>query len=116
MAIEIKRASHLGPLHQTLGIDPASRISLAVDFDGSQIDIWDLATGRYIMMKPMDSPIRMSERTMSVPQWVNEIIQTPTDELLKQYNSSLSEGDGERRITMFTELCYRGVSVLGIPT
>ncbi|MGA2887704.1 MAG: hypothetical protein ABSE51_06595 [Terracidiphilus sp.] len=112
MRIEIQRASNLGQIHRTLGIDSDSRISFQMDARNGQIDIWDLTTGRYFTVSALDSPPTFNESAVKAPEWVEQIVQTPDNDLLNQYRAAWREGAGEKRMAMFTELCYRGISVL----
>jgi hypothetical protein len=111
MRIEIQRASNLGQLHRQLGIASDSRISFQMNTDG-QIEIWDLDTGRYFTIRAFDTPPTVYESEKQVPDWVREIIEAEGGELLKRYREGWREGAGEKRMAMFTELCYRGINVL----
>lgn len=111
--IEIQRASNLGPLHKTLGIESGSRVAICRRDPSGQIEIWDLGSQRYFTIGSMftSSPtvIGTSKET---PQWLQAIINTPSDQLLAEFHSSWEEGAGDRRMTVFAELCYRGVDTL----
>lgn len=113
MNVEIQRALNLGALHRTLGIDSDSRISVSGIGQDGQIEIWDLATGRYFTVSGPTSAPSVEVSPAPVPDWLKQIIASPTDDLLAEYRSisPWQEGSAERRMIIFTELNFRGVSV-----
>jgi hypothetical protein len=112
MRVEIQRASNLGALHQTLGIDADSRISFSGFDSQRRCEIWDLTTGNYFAVSAFSSPPAVEASQVAVPDWVKPIIEMPTDQLLAEYKASWQDGDAEERMAKFTELNFRGVSAL----
>jgi hypothetical protein len=112
MAIEIQQASRLGAFYQTLGLKPKDRIAIT-RFDASgQLEIWDLETGRYFTVRLVPQPATIDEVLRDVPEWLKGIFNTPNDALLTEYQATWEDGAGDRRMTIFAELIYRGVKVL----
>jgi hypothetical protein len=112
MNIEIQRAANLGTvLFQHLKIDPDSRICVSEIYGNGQIDIWDLATGRYFKTSNATTPPTVQQQVVEVPEWVQTIIQSPSDDLLAEHDATWEDGASEKRMAIFTELTYRGVSV-----
>jgi len=112
MNIEIQRASNLGTLlYQRLNIDPDARISVSEIYGNAQIDIWDLATGRYFKVSNAASPPTVQQTIVEVPAWLSTIFETSTDDLLAEHDAMWEDGASEKRMAIFTELNFRGVRV-----
>jgi WD40 repeat protein len=112
MRIEIQRASNLGAIYRKLSIDPESRISFSgIGADG-RFEIWDLVTGNYFAVSAFTDPPSIDVTQVPIPQWLRRIIESSTDDLMAEYRSTWQEGASEKRMAIFTELNFRGVSVL----
>jgi len=79
--------------------------------DGS-IEIWDLESGSYFTAQAFVSPPTIDETYVEVPGWLSPIINSSDEELLKEWKTRFREGASEQRMAIFTELSYRGVTVL----
>jgi hypothetical protein len=108
--MEVHRASELGQLHRSLGIDPNARITFKLAVDG--VIIWDLATQmQYTVVQGRSVPLVAH---FQLPQYVNDIISANDDQLKKRWAESWRDGWSEERETIFTELTFRGISMLGL--
>jgi hypothetical protein len=112
MRVEIQRASNLGAIHRKLGIDPESRISVSVIDSEGRFEVWDLATGNHFTVSAFANPPSIDIAQVPVPQWIKRIIEAETDDLLTEYRSTWRDRAAEQRMAIFTELNFRGVSVL----
>jgi hypothetical protein len=108
--MEIQRAASLGLLHQKLGIDPNARVAFKLIDTG--VVILDLATETaytviYGNPQPAIIPFQLSQNVKNIV--------AATDEQLKQrWSESKRDGWSDERETIFTELTYRGVNMLGL--
>jgi hypothetical protein len=108
--MEIHPAASLGLMHQKLGIDSKARITYKLTDSG--IVIWDLTGGiRYTITQGDPNP---SAAQFHIPQNINDIISTSTDQLKKRWAVSWLDGWSDERETIFTELAYRGEDMLGL--
>ena len=112
MAIEIQQASRLGALYKTLGLNSQDRIAITKFDSNGQLEIWDLKQGRYFTIRILPQPASINETHREVPEWLKGIFAMPSDDLLSEWNATWEDGAGERRMTLFGELMYRGVKVL----
>jgi hypothetical protein len=112
MNIEIQRAANLGTiLYQHLKIDPDSRICVSEIYGNAQIDVWDLATGRYFKISNATTPPTVDQTIVEVPGWLSTIFETSSDDLLAEHAATWEDGASEKRMAIFTELNYRGVRI-----
>jgi len=108
--MEIQLAANLGLIHRQLGIDSNARSTYKLTDNG--IVIWDLATGtRYTVTQGDPNP---SVARFQLPQNIKDIISATDDQLKKRWSESWQDGWTDERETIFTELTYRGISMLGL--
>ena len=108
--MEIQRATNLGQLHVTLGIAPDSRVAFKMTDAG--VIIWDLETEtQFIIAFGATSPTAVP---FQLSQQIKAIIEAQDDQLKKRWSESWRDGWSEERETIFTELTFRGISVLGL--
>ncbi len=108
--MEIQRAANLGLIHQKLGIDSDARITYKLTANG--VVIWDLATEtQYTVTYGDPNP---SVARSQVPQNIKDIISASDDQLKKRWSESRQDGWSGERETIFTELTYRDISMLGL--
>ena len=108
--MEIHRAANLGLMQQKLGIDPKSRIAYQMIDRG--VVILDLATETAYTVthgnpQPAVARFRLSPK-------IKAIISASDDELKERWSESWEDGWSEERQTIFTELTYRSVNMLGL--
>jgi hypothetical protein len=108
--MEIQRAANLGLIHQKLGIDSDARITYKLTANG--VVIWDLATEtQYTVTHGDPKPLVAG---FQVPQNIKDIISASDDQLKKRWSESRQDGWSGERETIFTELTYRDISMLGL--
>jgi hypothetical protein len=108
--MEIQRAANLGMMQQKLGIDSNARITYKLTEFG--VVIWDLATEtRYTVTHGDPNP---NVARFRLPQNIKNVISTSDDQLKKRWSESWQDGWSDERETIFTELTYRGISMLGL--
>jgi len=108
--MEIQRAANLGLLHQKLGIAPEDRVAFKLTESG--VVVWDLQTEtKYVVT--VGKPIADVSH-FQLPQNIRNIITEKDDQLKARWSESWMDGWSDERETIFTELTYRGVSVLGL--
>lgn len=108
--MEIQRAASLGLLHQKLGIDPNARVAFKLIDTG--VVILDLATETaytviYGNPEPAITPFQLSQN-------VKNIVAATDVQLKQRWSESKRDGWSDERETIFTELTYRGVNMLGL--
>jgi hypothetical protein len=108
--MEIHRAAELGLLTQKLGIKPDVRVAYQLTNTG--IVIWDLSDGHEYTVRHGDPNPSVGQFTL--PQNIKTIIEAADDALKKRLSESWMDGWSDERETIFTELTYRGISVLGL--
>jgi hypothetical protein len=106
--MEIQRASNLGPLHQKLGIAPDARVSYHLTQVG--VTVWDIATGTAHTVHANTGTVTTEK--FLVPKQVNEIIEATDMELQRRWTENREQAWGDLRQTIFTELNFRGISVV----
>jgi hypothetical protein len=111
MAIEIQQASRLGELYKTLDLNSKDRIAITKFDANGQLEIWDLESGRYFTISILPQPATIDETHREVPEWLRGVFATPTDDLLSEWHATWEDGAGDRRMTLFGELTYRGVKI-----
>jgi len=97
-------------LAQKLGIKPDARVAYQLTNQG--VVIWDLTTGNEYTVAQGDPNPAVGRFT--VPQKIKDIIGATDDVLKKRLSESWRDGWSDERETIFTELTYRGISVLGL--
>jgi uncharacterized protein (DUF302 family) len=109
--MQYQPAGNLGALHQQLGIPAKARMHYQLMTDGPLgVYIWDLDSGNtFIVVQQHDhNPILPGRRQL--PAHVTEIIAATDDDLKQRWTSTM--GWDEVRETLFSELNFRGISVL----
>ncbi len=107
--MQIQRAASLGLLHQQLGIASNARVSFQITDTG--VTVWDLETEtRYTVGKGMGNATAIP---FTLDQQVKNIIGCTDDELKERFAKTSADGWRGERETIFTELTFRGISVLG---
>jgi hypothetical protein len=61
-------------------------------YGNAQIDIWDLGTGRYFKISNATSPPTVQQTMVEVPECVQTIVQTPSDDLLAEHEATWEDG------------------------
>lgn len=110
LIMEIQRAENLGLLQQKLGIDREARITFRLIESG--IVIWDLKTGTCYTIQ--HGNLAPSVAILKIPQNVQTVILKSDNQLNERWTVSRQYGWSDERETIFTELTYRGTSVLGL--
>jgi hypothetical protein len=108
--MEIHRAVELGQLYRSLGIDRDARVSYRISAGGVVISDIGAAT-QYTITQGNTRP---SVARFEVPGYVVEIISATDDQLKRRWSETWLDGWSDERETIFTELTYRGVSMLGL--
>jgi hypothetical protein len=106
--MEIQRASNLGPLHQKLGISPGGRVCYQLTPDG--VTLWDIDTGTAHAIQARTGTVTTEK--FLVPKQVKEIIEATDTELLRRWSENRKQAWGDLRQTIFTELNFRGISIV----
>ncbi len=106
--MEIHRAANLGPLYQKLGIVPDARVCYQLTPDG--VTVWDIATGTAHAIHAKTG-IVTTEKFL-VPKQVKEIIEATDTELSRRWSDNREQAWSDMRQTIFTELNFRGISVV----
>jgi hypothetical protein len=96
-------------LHQKLEIDPNARVAYKLIDTG--VVILDLATETaytviYGNPQPAVIPFQLSQN-------IKNIISATDEQLKERWSESKRDGWSDERETVFTELAYRGVNMLG---
>lgn len=107
--MEIQRAKHFGQIIRQLGIDPDTRLTYERTATG--LMFWDLNSGQAYTVNFGQPP---TVRPFVVPEAVRAIIGMTDEQLKKQWSDSWMDGWSEDRETIFTELTFRGISILDI--
>jgi hypothetical protein len=108
--MEIHRAAEFGLLTQKLGIKPDVRVAYRLTNTG--VVIWDLSSGHEYVVRHGDP--NPSAGQFALPQNIKAIIEATDEALKKRLSESWMDGWSDERETIFTELIYRGISVLGL--
>jgi hypothetical protein len=108
--MQIQRAANLGLVHQELGIDSDARITYELTANG--VIIWDLATETQYRLTYGDP--KPSAARIQVPQNIKDLISASDDQLKNRWRESRQDGWSDERETIFTELTYRGIRMLGL--
>jgi len=106
--MEIQRAVSLGPLHQKLGIAPDARVCYQLTPDG--VTVWDITTGTAHAVHAKTGTVTRDK--FLVPKQVKDIIEATNTELLRRWSEDRKQAWGDLRQTIFTELNYRGISIV----
>jgi hypothetical protein len=106
--MEIQRAANLGPLYQKLGIAPDARVCYQLTPDG--VTIWDIATGTAHAVHAKTGTVTTEK--FLVPKQVREIIEATDTELHRRWSENREQAWSDLRQTIFTELNFRGISVV----
>ena len=108
--MQIQRAANLGLVHQELGIDSDARITYRLAVNG--VVISDLATEtQYTVTYGDPNPF---VARFQIPQNIKDVISASDDQLKKRWSESRQDGWSDERETIFTELTYRGIRLLGL--
>jgi len=107
--VEIQRASNLGPVQQKLGLDPNVRICCKVTSIG--VTVWDISTGTVHLVDGKTQTV--THAAFKLPKSVKTIIALSDEELKTRWSHGWRQGWDDNRQTIFTELIFRRISVLG---
>ncbi len=106
--MEIHRAANLGPLHQKLGIAPDARVCYQQTPDG--VTVWNITSGTAHAVHAKTGTVTTEK--FLVPKQVMEIIEATDTELLRRWSENRKQAWGDLRQTIFTELSFRGISIV----
>jgi hypothetical protein len=104
--LQVQKAIRVGALHLTLGIPADSRVTYQFTQSGGVI-IVDLHAGIQYQVEGTN----VTKKITVIGPRVKELLATTDQELKKVWNDTRG-WDNEREL-VFTELCERGVSMLG---
>lgn len=103
--MKLVEAVRLGPLCQILGFNQEDRIQM--DFDQEGIHIWHIPSG--MMYSSSDAKI-ITRTFVPLPDYVAEVVGDSTESLVQKVQET--QGWGDVRATILTELIIRGVNTL----